>query len=120
MYKIYTKTYIDDLFTNIFKEFDKEDESIIKLFANNRRLSETFERDIQSAVRLKILIPVVKNSLSTLMKNVLDQFKSNIDLTQGIAFNEILVNAQNSLLFIMKIDVILQLPHSQFIVLNLT
>ena len=95
MYKIYTKTYIDDLFTNIFKEFDKEDESIIKLFANNRRLSETFERDIQSAVRLKILIPVVKNSLSTLMKNVLDQFKSNIDLTQGIAFNEILVNALN-------------------------
>jgi len=120
MYKKYTKTYIDDLFTNIFKEFDKEDESIIKLFANNRRLSETFECDIQSAVRLKILIPVVKNYLSTLMKNVLDQFKSNTDLTQGIAFNEILVNAQNSLLFIMKIDVILQLPHSQFIVLNLT
>jgi hypothetical protein len=92
-YTMYTKKGLDDLFSNIFERFNKEEESIVQLFLNTRNASDSLELTIQTAVRLQIIKPAIRDTIRKFMGYVLEHIASNYDLTRGSAFNEMLIGA---------------------------
>jgi hypothetical protein len=92
-YTSYTEKCLKDLLANIYQRFDTEEESIVRLFPNNSKLSNPLELAIQTAVRNQIITPAVRETLRKFMGYVFEYITSNSDLMRGAVFNEILIGA---------------------------
>ena len=92
-YTSYTEKCLQDLLANIYKRFDSEEKSIVRLFPNNSKLPNPLELAIQTAVRSQIITPAVRETLRKFMNYVLEYITSNSDLIRGAVFNEILIGA---------------------------
>jgi hypothetical protein len=92
-YTRYTEDCLKDLFSNILQCFEQEEEFLVQYFLNTWKSSNSIEPAIQTAARLQIIKPAIRDTLRKFMGYVLEHIASNSNLTRGAVFNEILIGA---------------------------
>jgi hypothetical protein len=92
-YTMYTVDCLKDLFSDIFQRFVKEEDFIAEYFSNKWKFRHSIEGEIQTAVRLQIIKPAVRDTLRKFMGYAFEHIASNSDLIRGAVFNELLIGA---------------------------
>ncbi|CAF2964138.1 unnamed protein product [Rotaria sp. Silwood2] len=92
-YTIYTEKGLEDLFSNIFQQFNTEEDFIVQEVLKTHAPPNLFELAILTAVHLQVIKPAIRDTLRQFMGYVFAHIASHCDLTRGAAFNEILIGA---------------------------
>jgi hypothetical protein len=92
-YTMFAKQCLKDLLSNIFARLDTEAKVIAQPFLNLRTLPDSLRPEIQTAVRLYIITPAIRDTLRRFKGYVFEHIASNCHLTRGAIFNEILNQA---------------------------
>ena len=92
-YETYTEHCLQELLNELIEGLESEEQAVIQPFLTTRLSIDSLEPVIQTAIRLQIIRPTIRNTFWKFVNSMLRYLETNFHQTSTVAFNDILKQA---------------------------